>query len=129
MSEATPDHVLLKSYYLLDGTQGGGILNDFRYVTKGGILQSMSLDYLDDSIDISDFGFIRRNDEMALNYNLFKMQSRTSSPLQADLDAARDLGIRGTPSLVVGTHLTRGARPFLELEELVDRLLDGAGDG
>ena len=63
-------------YSSVDGTQGGGILNDFRYVTKGGILQSMSLDYLDDSIDISDFGFIRRNDEMALNYNLFKMQSR-----------------------------------------------------
>ena len=63
-------------YSNVDGTTGAGILNDFRYVTKGGILQSMSLDYLDDRIDISDFGFIRRNDEMAVNYNLFKMQSR-----------------------------------------------------
>ncbi|HJL28256.1 MAG TPA: thioredoxin domain-containing protein, partial [Polyangiaceae bacterium LLY-WYZ-15_(1-7)] len=56
-------------------------------------------------------------------------QGAHEATIEADLDAARDLGIRGTPSLVVGTHLTRGARPFLELEELVDRLLDGAGDG
>ncbi|HCK60043.1 MAG TPA: hypothetical protein DHW11_02395 [Gemmatimonadetes bacterium] len=62
-------------YSNVDGTTGAGILNDFRYVTRG-IIQSLSLDYLDDSIDIGDFGFIRRNDEMALNYNLFKIQSR-----------------------------------------------------
>jgi hypothetical protein len=63
-------------YSSVDGISGGGILNDFRYVSKGGIFQSLSVDYLDKKVNIGDFGFIRRNDEMSFNYNIFGQRGR-----------------------------------------------------
>lgn len=43
-------------------TTGHGVFNDFRYVPRRGLIFSGALDYLDKNLDISDLGFIRRND-------------------------------------------------------------------
>ncbi len=43
--------------------------------------------------------------------------------IQADLDAARDAGISGTPSFVVGPYYVGGAQPLAKFKALVDRVL------
>ena len=42
-----------------------------------------------------------------------------------DLEAGRRIGVRSTPTLLIGDRLLRGVRAYLELEEVVDQVLDG----
>ena len=49
-------------YSDVDDETGHGVFNDFRYVPRRGLIFSGALDYLDKNLDISDLGFIRRND-------------------------------------------------------------------
>jgi len=41
-----------------------------------------------------------------------------------DLEAGRRVGVRATPTILVGDRLIRGARSYLDLEEAVDLALD-----
>lgn len=41
-----------------------------------------------------------------------------------DLEAGRRVGVRSTPTILVGDRLVRGTRSYLELEEIVDLALD-----
>ena len=58
------------------GIQGHGAFSDFRYTPASGVSHRISLDYLDDSLDISDFGFVRQNDLVGGRYSYFKSTSR-----------------------------------------------------
>jgi len=51
-------------------TRGVGALMDFRYIPNRVISHSLSLDYLSRDLDISDLGFIRRNDAIGAVYSL-----------------------------------------------------------
>ncbi len=44
--------------------------------------------------------------------------------LDADARTARAVGAAGTPTLVVGRRVLHGARPYVEVEEVLDELLD-----
>lgn len=59
-----------------DGDVGHGIFNDFRYVPRQGLFVSGALDYLDDRLDISDLGFIRRNDVIVARSGIVRLTSR-----------------------------------------------------
>ena len=50
--------------------------------------------------------------------------------IAADLRTARAIGASGTPTFVIGDRVLRGARPFLEFEEIIDSQLypDGYPD-
>ena len=54
----------------VDGETGRGIRMGFRFVPNREFSHFLSLDYLDDKLDISDFGFIRRNDTLGLTYGI-----------------------------------------------------------
>ncbi len=41
-----------------------------------------------------------------------------------DLEAGRSVGVRSTPTILVGDRLVRGARSYLDLEEIVDLALE-----
>lgn len=43
--------------------------------------------------------------------------------IAADLRTARAVGASGTPTFVIGDRVLRGARPFLEFEEIIDDIL------
>ncbi len=47
-----------------------------------------------------------------------------ATTIAADRRAARAVGVRGTPAILIGGQLIRGARPFLEIEEAIDDALD-----
>lgn len=54
----------------VDGETGRGIRMGFRFVPNREFSHFVSLDYLDDKLDISDFGFMRRNDTLGLTYGI-----------------------------------------------------------
>lgn len=54
-----------------DDETGYGFLADLRYFGGGNWTHSISLDFTDDRLDISDLGFLRRNDERGFNYFAF----------------------------------------------------------
>jgi protein-disulfide isomerase len=47
--------------------------------------------------------------------------------VERDMEDGRELGIRGTPSIVVGDKLVIGAQPLATLREVVDAELARAG--
>ena len=53
----------------VDDTVGYGGFIDVNYIPKQGTLHRFSFDYLDDQLDISDLGFIRRNDAITYRYS------------------------------------------------------------
>lgn len=50
------------------GVQGYGGFGDVVYVPKRGHRHSLAVDYLDEDLNVNDFGFIRRNDDMTVRY-------------------------------------------------------------
>jgi len=48
---------------------GAGGFVDVQYTARRGVKHKVSLDWLDDKLDINDLGFMRRNDLIKLNYN------------------------------------------------------------
>ncbi len=54
----------------VDDESGYGALFDFRYVPNRQVQHSLTLDFLDRKLDISDLGFIRRNDAIGGVYGL-----------------------------------------------------------
>jgi hypothetical protein len=56
-------------YSDVDNVTGSGGFIDFNYTPRQGRKHSLSLDYFDDSLDINDFGFLRRNDAIGARYS------------------------------------------------------------
>ena len=56
--------------------EGHGVFSDISYIPATGVTHRIALDYLDDKLDISDFGFIRQNDVAGARYSYFKSTSR-----------------------------------------------------
>lgn len=74
----------------IEGTDTGyGGFVDFEYTFRQGLTQRLGVQYLDDSIDINDLGFLQRND----NFQIRSAHTRTSP----NLTWARDnqLDVRG----------------------------------
>ena len=63
-------------YSDVDSEVGHGVYNDLTYVPKRGIIHRMALDYLDKNLDISDLGFLRRNDAIGARYGVVRNKSR-----------------------------------------------------
>jgi hypothetical protein len=61
----------------VNGVQGNGMYLDVNYVPQQGTLHRFSFDYLDDKLDVSDLGFLRRNDISTLRHT-FNRQSSAS---------------------------------------------------
>lgn len=56
-------------------TKGYGGFVDLNYIPRQGILHRFSFDYLNDELNISDFGFIRRNDAITYRYTFQRRSS------------------------------------------------------
>ena len=52
----------------VNGARGVGAFTDLRYQPRRGLTHSLALDYFDDEVEISDLGFIRRNDVVGARY-------------------------------------------------------------
>lgn len=59
-----------------DSESGYGGFADIRFTPKQGIFHRLSLDFLDDTLDVSDLGFLRRNDLRGFRYARFHNTSR-----------------------------------------------------
>lgn len=70
----TIDSQLINS--LKDSESGYGGFADIRYTPKQGVFHRLSLDFLDDTLDVSDLGFLRRNDLRGFRYARFHNTSR-----------------------------------------------------
>ena len=55
--------------------KGYGLFADIGWKPKRGVGHSLSLDWLDDQLDISDLGFLRRNDVVGASYRYFRSTS------------------------------------------------------
>jgi len=55
-------------YSDVEDVKGYGSYVDLTYTPSGGVYHRVSFDYLDDKLDVSDLGYIRRNDEFILRY-------------------------------------------------------------
>ena len=60
----------------VDSETGHGFYSDLTWVQSRQWLHRMALDYLDEKLDISDLGFIRRNDIIAARYGIVRTRSR-----------------------------------------------------
>ena len=56
--------------------KGYGLFLDVGYTPKQGVSHSLGIDALDDTLDISDLGFLRTNDSYGASYNFMTMKSR-----------------------------------------------------
>lgn len=59
-----------------ESESGFGGFADIRYTPKQGVFHRLSLDFLDDTLDVSDLGFLRRNDLRGFRYARFHNTSR-----------------------------------------------------
>jgi hypothetical protein len=60
----------------VDDEVGKGGFIDINYIPGQGIYNKLSLDYFDDSLDLSDLGFIRRNDAKTFRYSHGRMTAK-----------------------------------------------------
>ena len=72
-----------------DSETGYGGFADIRYTPKQGIFHRLSLDFLDDTLDVSDLGFLRRNDLRGFRYARFHNTSRNLP----DIVRSRSIGL------------------------------------
>ena len=49
---------------------------DINYNQRRGLLHRISFDYVDDKLDVSDLGFIRRNDYISGQYGIVRSTSQ-----------------------------------------------------
>lgn len=62
----------------IDGIENGlGGFVDFEYTIRQGVTQRLGIEFLDDTVDINDLGFLQRND----NFRIRGAHTRTSSNL------------------------------------------------
>jgi hypothetical protein len=67
----------------VDDVTGNGVLTDISYRPRRGIEHTVTLDYLDDQLDVRDLGFIRRNDTMGIRYRYSYSTGRGLKNLRA----------------------------------------------
>ncbi len=60
----------------VDSIQGHGVFNDITYSSSREWLHRISVDYLDERLDVSDLGFISRNDAIVGRYGIINSRSR-----------------------------------------------------
>ncbi len=56
--------------------QGYGLFVDLGYTPKQGLSHSLGIDALDDTLDISDLGYLRTNDSYGASYSFMAMKSQ-----------------------------------------------------
>ena len=59
-----------------EGELGYGLFSDISLTPKLGSMHNISIDILDNQLDISDLGFLRRNDVIGASYRFMKFTSR-----------------------------------------------------
>ena len=59
----------------VNGDTGSGFLGDVTYRPRRGLQHGLRATYIDDSLDINELGFLTRNDQMNLDYNMFNVES------------------------------------------------------
>ena len=67
----------------VDDSRGNGVITDFSYRPKRGVQHKLSVDYLDEKLNIQDLGFIRRNDARSVGYNYFYSTGRNLKRLRS----------------------------------------------
>ena len=60
----------------VDDSKGNGVLTDFSYKPRRGVQHALTIDYLDEKLDVRDLGFIRRNDSASIGYRYFYYTGR-----------------------------------------------------
>ncbi len=88
--------------------QGSGGFVDIRYSQRRGVNYGLGVSHFDDTLDINDLGFLRRNDETA--YNAFVNYSRSDLDWvrKANINTWTDYGVNGDGERIrsgVGTNL------------------------
>ena len=59
----------------VDGVTGNGFLADVQFRPRRGLQHTVRGTYIDDTLDINELGFLTRNDQMNLDYNVFQIES------------------------------------------------------
>ena len=59
----------------VNGETGTGFLGDISYIPRRGVQHILTSTYIDDDFDMNDLGFISRNSQMNLDYNLVLTES------------------------------------------------------
>jgi hypothetical protein len=69
----------------VEGLSGYGGYADVSYIPRQGLLHRFSFDYLDDSLNINDMGFLRRNDSALFRYTM-NLQTSASQRFRVRAD-------------------------------------------
>lgn len=59
-----------------DDETGYGVWTDIGYTPRQGVGHRLAIDWMDDKLDISDLGFLRRNDTRSFRYSYFVSKSK-----------------------------------------------------
>ena len=60
----------------VDDQMGYGVFSDFSFSPKQGRIHQLKLDALDEKLDVSDLGFLRRNDTYGFQYQFMSFKSK-----------------------------------------------------
>ena len=123
----------------VDGKTGSGFLGDVAFRPRRGLQHGLRATYIDDTLDINELGFLTRNDQMNLDYNMFNIESDVPGLRQrtTSLFISNQWNTDGEP-VRLGLFLNRGYNTLnnntydVSLryfpERIDDRLGRGTGD-
>ena len=123
----------------VDGKTGNGFLGDVAFRPRRGLQHGLRATYIDDTLDINELGFLTRNDQMNLDYNMFNIESDVPGLRQrtTSLFISNQWNTDGEP-VRLGLSLNRGYNTLnnntydVSLryfpERIDDRLGRGTGD-
>jgi hypothetical protein len=123
----------------VDGKTGNGFLGDVAFRPRRGLQHGLRATYIDDTLDINELGFLTRNDQMNLDYNMFNIESDVPGLRQrtTSLFISNQWNTDGEP-VRLGLFLNRGYNTLnnntydVSLryfpESIDDRLGRGTGD-
>ena len=72
----------------IEGARGDGVFADLTYRPKRGLQHKVTFDHFDDTLDINDFGFLRRNDFQGFSYSFDRRDSNRAG-LKERVDSLR----------------------------------------
>jgi hypothetical protein len=103
----------------IDGEQGYGAFADFSYVPNRENRHMLRVDYFDEKLDISDLGFIRRNDKVGLLYGFNRSVSQGLEGLRNKrASSIASFEFNGDGRMVRGGLFLRNQWMFLDNTEL-----------
>ena len=123
----------------VDGKTGNGFLGDVAFRPRRGLQHGLRATYIDDTLDINELGFLTRNDQMNLDYNMVNIESDVPGLRQrtTSLFISNQWNTDGEP-VRLGLFLNRGYNTLnnntydVSLryfpERIDDRLGRGTGD-